>query len=55
MEKGFKIWYIEWNSMLLEIKSFMNKIKILIAKYITSIVKTFQTQVGYFRMFREII
>lgn len=41
--------------MLLEMKSFMNKIKILIAKNFTLIVKTFQNQVGYFRMFREII
>lgn len=41
--------------MLLEMKSFMNKIKILIAKNFTSIVKIFQNQVGYFRMFREII
>lgn len=41
--------------MLLEIKSFMNRIKILIAKDFTLIVKRFQNQVGYFRMFREIV
>lgn len=41
--------------MLLEIKSFMNTIKILIANDFTLIVKTFQNQVAYFRMFREMI